>query len=298
MTRAALTTLATGEYYIRQPAYRIRNRSSRSSPLGLPPSPVHLPNGIHVAQPSQQGQTPFSTRQTVIKMLRGAAVLAASLAGAAATSTPTTTDPSVTVVVPACPDTTTISYAQSVPDKDSFPLTTVGLCYDDDFIHLNLTAYGEEEFYFDPNQTTNGDIWEYEVMEAFISKGTGAPQTYLEYEVNPNNVTFNSFIYNPSKVRATDAPFDRFYIADPFTDGFTVDTTVDKAAQQWGSVSKIPLGLFNVDSGEASGTSWRMNFFRTITSPEIYPNQTLGGWSSPDQASFHMTPFFGNLTFA
>ncbi len=49
---------------------------------------------------------------------------------------------------------------------------------------------------------------QYEVMEAFIYHGTNDPQTYLEFEINPNNVTFQAFIHNPSKVRAAGAAFD------------------------------------------------------------------------------------------
>ena len=58
---------------------------------------------------------------------------------------------------------------------------------------------------------------------------------------------------------------------------FPTTTTLDKYNESWISKAKIPLGLFNVDDGKAKGTEWRMNFFRTVTSPETFPNQTLGG---------------------
>ncbi|KAI0129912.1 hypothetical protein BJ170DRAFT_291934 [Xylariales sp. AK1849] len=199
--------------------------------------------------------------------------------------------------VPACPLTNCLTYDKSVPDLGPFPKTEVSLCYDDSFIHIGFTAYNETNFYYNASQTTNDPIWQYEVMEAFIYQGTIDPQTYLEFEVSPNNVTFQAFIYNPSKVRASGAPFDTFYVADPFTDGFTAKTTLTDDASLWESVVQIPLGLFNVDNGTAQGTEWRMNFFRTITSPDTFPNQTLGAWNPPDEASFHMTPYFGRLTF-
>ncbi|KAK9771009.1 hypothetical protein AB5N19_01766 [Seiridium cardinale] len=205
--------------------------------------------------------------------------------------------PSLTVC--ACPEVATITYSQSVPDRTPFPDTEVGLCYDDTVgkLYINFTAYGEEYFYYDPTMVTNDPIYEYEVMETFISRGTVDPQTYLEFEINPGNVTWQAVVYNPSKVRAADSAFSPFMIEDPLMDGFAAATTVDEPAQTWSSQVQIPLGLFNVDPGTAKGTEWRMNFFRIIVSEDTYPNQTLGSWSPPDEASFHMTPFFGHVTF-
>lgn len=201
------------------------------------------------------------------------------------------------VSVPLCPGKATITYDKSVPDKKPFALTQVDLCYTDTSLSLTFTAYNETNFYFDPSQGTNDDIWEYEVMEAFIHRGTNDPQTYLEFEVNPNNATYQAFIYNPSKIRAEGAAFDHFFVSDPAADGFSAETTLDKEAETWVSKAIIPLGLFNVDVGEAKGTKWRMQFLRTITDPEMFPDQELGAWNPPDVASFHITPKFGHVKF-
>ncbi|KAM3453491.1 hypothetical protein MY3296_003722 [Beauveria thailandica] len=201
------------------------------------------------------------------------------------------------VKVPACPAVGTVRFDESVPDRKEFPATQVDLCYTDTELAITFTARNETNFYFDPKQGTNGDIWEYEVMEAFIYKGTDDPQTYLEFEVNPNNVTYQAFVYNPSKERAEGTPFDHAFISDPGADGFSAVTTLDKAKETWVSAVKIPLGLFNVDKGKAKGTKWRMNFFRTVVSPESYPEQGLGAWSVPDKASFHISKYFGNVDF-
>ncbi|RYP21882.1 hypothetical protein DL765_001958 [Monosporascus sp. GIB2] len=199
--------------------------------------------------------------------------------------------------VPACPALATVQYDKSVPDLAEFPLTQVDLCYDDTLIHFTFTAYNETNFYFNESQRTNDPIWMYEVMEAFIHRGTNDPQHYLEIEVNPNNVTFQAFIYNPSKVRAADAPMDTFFVANPLADGMLAETTLNRAAETWVSKMVVPLGLFNVDKGQGKGTEWRMNFFRIVTSPEMFPAQELGAWSVPDEPSFHKTPFFGHICF-
>ncbi|KAL1850125.1 hypothetical protein Daus18300_013053 [Diaporthe australafricana] len=227
------------------------------------------------------------------------------------------------LAVPACPTTGSVTYNTSVPDKSLFPLTQVDLCYDNSAIHIKFTAFEEKDFYYNQSLSTNGEIYNYEVMEAFIYHGTNDPQTYLEFEVAPNNVTFQAFkhrakssfvrdqtpyqvldkltlgaaVYNPSKVRAAGAAFDRFYITDLAADAITASTTLDYADDLWVSNVQIPLGLFNVDNGTAQGTEWRMNFFRTVTGPSTFPNQSYGSWSPPDEVNFHMTPFFGDVVF-
>ncbi|OKL55828.1 hypothetical protein UA08_08817 [Talaromyces atroroseus] len=197
--------------------------------------------------------------------------------------------------VPECPDLATATINQSVPDRTLFPLTTASLCYNESSLQITFKAYNETNYYYNANQTTNGDIWEYEVMEAFLYHGQNDPTTYFEFEVNPNNVTYQAVVYNPSKVRATDAPFDHFFVTEPAADGFAAKTTLDKHAGTWISTVHIPLAIFDV--AELQGSQWRMNFFRTITSPSTYPNQTLGAWSPTDEANFHMSPYFGKVTF-
>jgi hypothetical protein len=201
------------------------------------------------------------------------------------------------LVVPACPKLGTATYRQSVPDKGSFPLTKVDLCFTDTSIEITFTAKQETNFYFNESQSTNDPIWQYEVMETFIYRGTNDPQTYLEFEINPNNTTFQAFIYNPSKIRAAGSPMDTFFITQPLTDGLTANTTLDKPSGTWISSASFPLGLFNVGRGQARGTDWRMNFFRTVVSPDTFPDQLLGAWSPPNLPNFHMTPFFGHVRF-
>lgn len=222
--------------------------------------------------------------------------LAAIIVAVAAAAAPAlAANPSVNV--PACPGKGTITYNKSDPNKTAFPLTQVDLCYDSQSIRINFTAYNETNFYYNSSYKTNDPIYQYEVMEAFIYHGTNDPQTYLEFEVAPNNVTFNAFIYNPSKIRAPGAPFDAFFIQTPQVDGLNATTTLNKHKQTWVSDVRIPLGLFDVDDGQAQGTNWRMNFFRTVVSPSTFPDQLLGAWSVTNASNFHETPFFGNVAF-
>ncbi|KAK5632572.1 hypothetical protein RRF57_008286 [Xylaria bambusicola] len=201
--------------------------------------------------------------------------------------------------VPSCDQGTgSVQYDKSVPNgQGKFPLTQVDLCYTNNDIKITFTAFEEINFFYNESHTTNDPLYEYEVMEAFIYHGTNDPKSYLEFEVSPNNVTWQAFIYNPSKVRAESMPFDNGQLKTPIFDGLVTSTELDRDAHIWVSNASIPLGLFNVDDGEAKGTQWRMNFFRTIVSPDTFPDQGLGAWNPTNMSNFHMTPFFGKVLF-
>lgn len=116
-------------------------------------------------------------------------VLAAVAFTALATAATNSSLPSLNV--PRCPDKGYLSYNLSSPDLAAFPETAVEICYDDSTLYVDLWAYDETDWYYDSNLTTNEGIWAYEVMEVFIALGTSDPKTYLEFEVAPDNVTFN-----------------------------------------------------------------------------------------------------------
>ncbi|KAJ2454297.1 hypothetical protein EV183_001663 [Coemansia sp. RSA 2336] len=196
--------------------------------------------------------------------------------------------------VPFCPDTASISFTTAVPNGDPCPQTQVDVCYTGKTLELAFTAFNETSFYYNPSHQTNDDIWAYEAMEAFISKGAEDPQTYFEYEVSPNNQTFNAIIYNPSRESLPGYPLDHAFISSPLADGFKVTTHLDKPNNVWRTKSAIPLALFN---GGSKGSVWRMNFFRTVTGPDTFPKQKLCAWRNPGKANFHITPVFGVVSF-
>lgn len=101
------------------------------------------------------------------------------------------------------------------------------------------------------------------------------PTTYFEFEVNPN-VTLRTFAYNPFRRRAPGTLFDRFVVSAPFTDGIGEATRPGRPGHVWESKVRIPLSLFSADNGKAKGAAWRMDLFRTATSPQMFPNQTTG----------------------
>lgn len=123
----------------------------------------------------------------LLKAALTVSALAAAVCSAGAANT-TTTLPSLDV--PACPSKGRLAYNQTSPDRAAFPETAVEACYDGGALRVDLLAYGEASFFYNASLATNGDLYNYEVMEVFMAPGTGDPQTYLEFEVAPNNVTF------------------------------------------------------------------------------------------------------------
>lgn len=135
------------------------------------------------------------------------------------------------------------SYNKTFPNQTHFPPTEVAICYTVDSINLAFTAHNETSFYYNPSQGTNKAIWEYEVMETFIALGDKDPQTYLEFEVNPNNVTFQAFIYNPGKVRADGAAQGTKWRMNFFRTVVAPDTFPNQTLSAWSPPDKASFHM-------------------------------------------------------
>ncbi|KAI9506873.1 hypothetical protein BX070DRAFT_231957 [Coemansia spiralis] len=101
------------------------------------------------------------------------------------------------------------------------------MCYIPVQLQLSFVAYNEAKFYLPHIQSRFEDI------RTLVKKMPQLPHTpdstlsCLDW-VNLNNVTYNAFAYNPSRVHAFGAPFDHAFITDPFGAGFTVNTELDE----------------------------------------------------------------------
>lgn len=79
-------------------------------------------------------------------------------------------------------------------------------------------------------------------------------------------MTFNAWIYNPSKVRAAGYPFNGAYITDAIEDGIVGQTTLDRSMHTWVSDVKIPLAHFSVD--QPQGSKW-VCYCLPLTGPRL-----------------------------
>jgi hypothetical protein len=139
-------------------------------------------------------------------------------------------------------------------------------------------------------------LWTQDAAELFID-ADGDRRTYVELQVSPRNVTFDSFLPN---YRANDNAWDA-----PLVSGVQVSGTINKSDDNdtgWTVELQVPLtaargkleAMNNVPP--AVGTQWRANFFRM--DHRTGKPQAASGWSPPLVGDFHALDKFGLLVFA
>lgn len=139
-------------------------------------------------------------------------------------------------------------------------------------------------------------IYTQEAAEMFIDPD-GDGRTYIELQVSPRNVTFDSWL---PAYRQNDNAWDA-----PMKTAVQVSGTLNKRDDTdtgWTVEMMIPLTavkgrLENVKGVPPQvGTEWRINFFR-MDLPAGKP-QTGSAWSPPLVGDFHALDKFGTLVFA
>ncbi len=139
-------------------------------------------------------------------------------------------------------------------------------------------------------------LWTEEAAELFLD-ADGDGKTYVELQISPRNVTFDSWL---PAYRQNDNAFDV-----PMTTAVQVNGTLDNRKDEdkgWTAELKIPLSAAKGRLAEMKGvppvpgTQWRANFFR-MDIPAGKPQQA-SGWSPPMVPDFHAVDKFGVLVFA
>ncbi len=139
-------------------------------------------------------------------------------------------------------------------------------------------------------------LWTQEVAEAFID-ADGDGRTYIELQVSPKNVTFDSWL---PVYRGNDNAWDSGIETAVQVHG-TLNQR-DDDDQGWDAELRIPLvaakGKLETMRGvpPVPGTIWRANFFRFD-----FPKgrqAVASGWSPPLVGDFHALNRFGQLAFA
>lgn len=138
-------------------------------------------------------------------------------------------------------------------------------------------------------------LWEQEVVEVFLDSDREA-NTYVEIEVSPANVLFDSYIVDPFNI---DVAATKQYDLAAIQTAVAVEGTLnqrDDRDQRWTVEIAIPVGEVQQDAaGVIPGqTEWRINFYRV--------NADSGGKStgyawSPTGARFHKPEVFGVVRF-
>lgn len=138
-------------------------------------------------------------------------------------------------------------------------------------------------------------LWKHEVVEVFIDTDDD-PNTYVEIEVSPRNILFDSYIVVPTSIDVEETA--RFDLPGIKT-AVQVDGTLnnrDDVDKKWTVEIAIPFKdlVENVDDMDLENTEWKINYYRINKDRD----GDTGGYAwSPTYLNFHVPSKFGILKF-
>jgi len=167
------------------------------------------------------------------------------------------------------------------------------ICHDDTNLYIAFIC-NDRDIY--STFTQHDDyLWQQEAVEVFIDTDDD-PNTYVEIEVSPNNILFDSFIVNPFDI---DVPKTLKYNLSGIQTAVTVDGTVNERQDEdrkWNVEISIPFSdlveKFNPEM--ITDFVWKINFYR-IDADDDGPNAYA--WSPTLVERFHNPKRFGTLYF-
>ena len=170
------------------------------------------------------------------------------------------------------------SFAQVCHDATNLYIAFT--CFDQD-IHSSFTKRDEH-------------LWEEEAVEVFIDTDE-EPDNYVEIEVSPKNVLFDSYIVDPVNIDLVETP--KFDLAGIQT-AVSVSGTVNKRDDQdekWTVEIAIPFKdlIANYKPAQLKSYRWKINFYR-INRDQSHLKYLA--WS-PTFGRFHRPEKFGTIVF-
>jgi len=171
--------------------------------------------------------------------------------------------------------------------------TYVKACYDDSTLYFFFLCNDPDIW----TSFTQRDehLWENEAVEVFIDVDD-VPETYVEIEVSPANVLFDSYIVDTVNIDvAKTALFNLKGIRTAVAVSGTLNERDDKD-DNWTVEIAIPFAdLANENIKQVTtATEIRVNFYRLDENQGM--ERTSYAWS-PTGGRFHKPAYFGNLTF-
>jgi len=177
--------------------------------------------------------------------------------------------------------------------RESELQTYVKACYDDSTLYFFFLCSDPDIW----TSFTQRDehLWENEAVEIFIDVDD-VPETYVEIEVSPANVLFDSYIVDTVNI---DVPKTALFNLKGIRTAVAVSGTLnerDDKDDYWTVEIAIPFAdLANENIKQVTtATEIRINFYR------LDENQGMERMSyawSPTGGRFHKPAYFGNLTF-
>lgn len=171
--------------------------------------------------------------------------------------------------------------------------THVKACYDDRTLYF-LFVCNDPDIWADFTQRDEY-LWNEEVVEVFIDVDD-VPETYVEIEVSPANIIFDSYIVDPDNI---DLPATASFNLPGLRTGVNVQGSLNQREdidKSWTVEIAIPFeDLATVPTGKVGpDTEIKINFYRLDKNQGMDPMSYA--WS-PTGKSFHKPSVFGNLIF-
>jgi hypothetical protein len=176
---------------------------------------------------------------------------------------------------------------------DSRLSTRVMTCYDDSLLYIAFVCNDPDIW---SNYTQRDDyLWKEEAVEVFIDTDDD-PDTYVEIEVSPANILFDSYIVDPVNIdipatAAFDLPGIRTAV---FVDGTL--TARDDTDKSWTVEIAVPFRDLATERNKTPGpdSAIRINFYRLDKNRDM---PAAGYAWSPTGGRFHKPAVFGSLIF-
>jgi hypothetical protein len=128
----------------------------------------------------------------------------------------------------------------------------------------------------DPNNA-GANLWDRDVVEAFVGNDDAAPGHYAEFEVAPDNERLDVLVHLPDKDFSWDSHFQS-------------GVRINRRAKIWTCEIRIPIDSFG--GPPQVGTKWRLNFYRSDRA-----NHAALAWRPTLSDTFHTPERFGTVEF-
>lgn len=132
-------------------------------------------------------------------------------------------------------------------------------------------------------------LWEKDVVEAFINPEPSRPSHYYEFEVAPNNQWVDL------EIDLTQHPMNDVH----WNSGFEHATRIDAVHHIWTAEMRIPVTSMTHAAIDANA-EWRLNFYR-CDGPGVGKERRMLSWgplpTDSGNSSFHQPASFGTIRF-
>jgi hypothetical protein len=150
--------------------------------------------------------------------------------------------------------------------------------------YQNLNMYGGED-----SAHERWQLWEKDVVEAFINPTPDRPSHYYEFEVAPNNQWLDL------EIDLTQHPFND----QKWNSGFVHATRIDAKRHVWTVEMRIPIASMTATEADPK-KDWRVNFYRCDGTESGASRRMLSWGALPlnlSEHSFHQPNSFGAIRF-